>query len=80
MKVILINGERCQFDLHEEWDITNVEQVKEKLSELQELTEGELVDLSYVRVWSGYYPFGLFKFVGIEDGCMLYQYLYVKWV
>ncbi|WP_207578117.1 hypothetical protein [Listeria seeligeri] len=79
MKVILMNEEQCQKDLNLMWDITNVEQVKEKLSELQELTEGELVNLLYVQIWSEYHPFGLFKFIGMDEDCMKFQYLEIEW-
>ncbi|HBJ8757545.1 hypothetical protein ACYRE2_09970 [Listeria seeligeri] len=80
MKVILMNEEQCQKDLNPMWDITNVEQVKEKLSELQELTEGELVNLLYVQIWSEYHPFGLFKFIGMDEDCMKFQYLEIEWL
>lgn len=80
MKVILMNEEQCQKDLNLMWDITNVEQVKEKLSELQELTEGELVNLLYVQIWSEYHPFGLFKFIGMDKDCMKFQYLEIEWL
>ncbi|EAG3410072.1 hypothetical protein IA817_01515 [Listeria seeligeri] len=80
MKVILMNEEQCQKDLNLMWDITNVEQVKEKLSELQELTEGELVNLLYVQIWSEYHPFGLFKFIGMDEDCMKFQYLEIEWL
>ncbi|WP_271006515.1 hypothetical protein [Listeria seeligeri] len=80
MKVILMNEEQCQKDLDPVWDITNVEQVKEKLNEFKELTEGELVNLLYVLVWCEYHPFGLFKFIGIEDDCMKFLYLELEWL
>ncbi|EAD3476087.1 hypothetical protein HCJ02_14655 [Listeria seeligeri] len=80
MKVILMNEEQCQKDLHPMWDITNVEQVKEKLNEFKELTEGELVHLLYVQIWSEYHPFGLFKFIGMDKDCMKFQYLEIEWL
>lgn len=54
----------------------------EKLAEMNsnELIEGDLVNLLYVQIWSEYHPFGLFKFIGIEDDCMKFQYLGIEWL
>ncbi|EAC2725784.1 hypothetical protein CJ760_08925 [Listeria monocytogenes] len=82
MKAVLINEGECQKDLDSMWDLNNVEAVIEKLAEMNpdELAEGDLVNLLCVLVWSEYHPFGLFKFIGIEDECMKFQYLEIEWL
>ncbi|EQC0655682.1 hypothetical protein ACY4RH_000298 [Listeria monocytogenes] len=78
MKAVLINESECEKDLDSMYDLNNIDAVIEKLAE--ELTEGDLVNLLYVQVWSEYHPFGLFKFIGIEEDCMKFQYLEIEWL
>ncbi|EGC3029982.1 hypothetical protein H8971_000682 [Listeria monocytogenes] len=82
MKAILINESECEKDLNSMYDIKNIDAVIEKLTEMNpnELIEGDLVNLLYVQVWSEYHPFGLFKFIGLEDECMKFQYLEIEWL
>ncbi|MBC2193266.1 hypothetical protein HCB44_13380 [Listeria sp. FSL L7-0229] len=82
MKVVLVNESECEKDLDSMWDLNNIDAVIEKLAEMNanELIEGDLVNLLYVQVWSEYHPFGLFKFIGIEDGFMKFQYLEIEWL
>ncbi|EAG1210440.1 hypothetical protein A9M30_13015 [Listeria monocytogenes] len=82
MKAVLINEGECQKDLDSMWDLNNVEAVIEKLAEMNpdELAEGDLVNLLCVQVWSEYHPFSLFKFIGIEENCMKFQYLEIEWL
>ncbi|EGK1804027.1 hypothetical protein C9849_04820 [Listeria monocytogenes] len=82
MKAVLLNESECENDLDSMYDLNNIDAVIEKLAEMNsnELTEGDLVNLLYVQVWSEYHPFGLFKFIGIEDEFMKFQYLEIEWL
>ncbi|MCD2253442.1 hypothetical protein [Listeria marthii] len=82
MQIIVKNEEQCQSDLCRNWEVCSMEIVLEHLAYFgtTELTEGELINVIYEKIWSEYVPAGLFRFLGITEGTMVFEYIHLEYV